>query len=335
MHTVKLGQTGLVINPIGFGGIPIQRISTPEAAELVEYAIQQGINFIDTARAYTDSEAKIGEVLPKYRPQVVIATKAMSRDKAGMAAEIETSLTNLKVDCIDLYQLHNVRTMEILEQVLREDGAYAALKEAQAQGKIRCIGITSHKPSVLIEAVKRNLFDTVQVAFNIIETEAVRELIPLCQEKNVGVIVMKPVAGGALKDHVPASLKYILSHPVSAVIPGMDAKEQVNENLQAILHPALTDEEARALQAEADALGTQFCRKCDYCAPCPQGIDISFNFILEGYYSRYNMTDWATTRYRAQKVGAGACIECGACEAKCPYELPIIKMLKTVNEHMS
>lgn len=334
MRTVTLGRTGLNMNPIGFGGIPIQRITTTEASELIEYAIQKGINFIDTARGYTDSEVKIGNVLPRYRSQVVIATKSMARDKAGMAADIDLSLSNLQVDCIDLYQLHNIRTMEALEQVLQEDGAYAALKEAQAQGKIRYIGITGHKPSVLVEAVRRDLFDTVQVAFNIIETEPLNELIPLCQEKNVGVIVMKPVAGGALKNHVPASLKFILNHPVTAVIPGMDSKTQVDENLLAILHPELTEKEACALQTEADALGAQFCRKCDYCAPCPQGIDIPSNFVLDAYYTRYSMPEWATGRYQGQKVNAGACIECGACEAKCPYDLPIIKMLKSVHQHM-
>lgn len=326
-----LGRTNLQINPIGFGGIPIQRISMDEAAELVEYAFQQGINFIDTARAYTDSEMKIGRVLPKYRSQVIVATKAMSRDKAGMLAEIEESLKNLQVDCIDLYQMHNIRTMELLEQVLKEDGAYAALKEAQALGKIKYIGITSHKPAVVVEAIKRAEFDTVQVPFNIIENEAANELIPLCKQKNIGVIVMKPVAGGALKN-VPASLKWIMQHGVSAVIPGMDAKCQVDDNLKAV--EPFTDDEAKALQAEADQLGSQFCRKCDYCAPCPQGVDISFNFILDAYYTRYNMPDWSKQRYNALKAKADACIECGACEAKCPYELPIIKMLKTVHEHL-
>ena len=326
-----LGRTNLEINPIGFGGIPIQRISSDEAAALIEYAIDKGINFIDTARAYTDSEAKIGQVLPKHRDQVIIATKAMSRDKAGMLKEIDESLRNLQVECIDLYQMHNIRTLELLEQVLKEDGAYAALKEAQAMGKIKYIGITSHKPAVVVEAIKRAEFDTVQVPFNIIENEAAKELIPLCQEKNIGVIVMKPVAGGALKN-VPASLKWILQHPVSAVIPGMDALYQLDDNLKAVT--PLTDEEAKALQAEADTLGSQFCRKCDYCAPCPQGVDISFSFILEAYYSRYNMPDWAKQRYNSLKARADACVECGACEAKCPYELPIIKMLKTVHEHL-
>ncbi|AZR72806.1 aldo/keto reductase [Anoxybacter fermentans] len=334
MLTAKLGRTELEINPLGFGGIPIQRISFEAATELLEYAINKGINFIDTARLYGDSEAKIGQVIPKYRDQVVIATKAMSRDKAGMAAEIEESLKNLKVNCIDIYQCHNVRSIEQLDQILSDDGAYAALLEAKAQGKIKFIGITSHKTPILIEAIRRDKFDTVQVPFNIIEQEPAKELFHLCKEKNIGVIIMKPLAGGALKDNAPASLKYILNHPVSVVIPGMESKSQVDENLSAVLNPTLTDEEARALQAEAESLGNRFCRKCDYCAPCPNGVDISFMFILDAYYTRYNMPEWATNRYRSLKIDASNCVECGQCEAKCPYELPIIEMLKEVHKHM-
>lgn len=334
MSMVQLGRTGLKINPLGFGGIPIQRISPEEAAELLKYSIEKGINFIDTARGYTDSEEKIGQVLPEYRNEVIIATKAMSKDYTGMAKEIELSLTNLRVDSIDLYQCHNVRSIESLEQILSEDGAYQALLKAKEQEKIKHIGVTSHKPSVLIEAVKRDKFDTVQVPFNIIEREALEELIPLCQEKNIGVIVMKPVAGGALKDHVPASLKYILNHPVTVAIPGMDNKAQVDENLSAVCNPVLTQPEANALQVEADTLGSQFCRRCDYCAPCPQGIDISTHFIINAYFSRYNMSDWATERYQGMKVNASACVACGQCESKCPYELPIIEMLKEIHQKM-
>lgn len=334
MKTVKLGRTDLEINPLGFGGIPIQRIGVDEAVEVVEYCIEKGINFIDTARLYGDSEDKIGKVLPKYRDKVIIATKAMSRDKEGMAKEIEESLNNLNIDCIDLYQCHNVRSLEQLDTILSDDGAYQALKEAKSIGKIKHIGITSHKTPVLLRALELDVFDTIQVPFNIIENEPAEELLPLCKENNIGVIVMKPVAGGALKDHVPASLKFILNHPVSVAIPGMESKEQIDENLTAITNPELTDKELEELQAEADSLGEEFCRKCDYCAPCPSGVDIPLMFIVDAYYSRYNMPEWATNRYRKMEINAGHCVECGRCEEKCPYELPIIDMLKEVHQHM-
>lgn len=336
MKTVELGRTGLKVNSLGFGGIPIQRISAEKAKEVVEYAIKKGINFIDTARLYTDSEEKIGQVLPKYCDQVIIATKAMSRDKAGMAEEIEISLKKLKVDCIDLYQCHNVRSLEQLEQILSEDGAYSALLDAQKLGKIKYIGISSHKHSVLIEAAKTGKFDTIQVAFNIIEPEAAEELFPLCEEMNLGVIIMKPVAGGALQNHVPASLKYILNNSaVSVVIPGMESTKQVDENFSILENPNLSTEEAIALEKEADELGNEFCRRCDYCAPCPQGIDIPVMFILNGYATRYNMADWAAERYDGVKIKTNICVECGQCERKCPYDLPIIKMLKDVHKNLS
>ncbi len=334
MSIRKLGKTELDINPVGFGAIPIQRIDAQAAANLLEYAIQKGINFFDTARGYTDSEEKIGQILPKYQDKVIITTKAMSKDYAGMAEEISISLKNLRVDTIDLYQCHLVRTIDALNQILSDDGAYKALLEAKAKNQIKYIGITSHKNEVLIEAIKRDKFDTIQVPFNIIENDAAKELFSLCVEKNIGVIIMKPVAGGVLKNLVVPSLKFILSYPVSVVIPGMDDQTQIDENLTALINPTLTNEENKALQAEADLLGTEFCRKCDYCAPCPQGIDIPTHFILEAYAIRYNMPEWAKERYQSLKVKAENCIACGQCESKCPYDLPIIKMLKRVHENL-
>lgn len=334
MLTTKLGRTGLEINPVGFGGIPIQRISLEKASDLIDYGITQGVNFIDTARIYTDSEVKIGHVLSKY-PKVIIATKSIARDRQTMIEDIKISLRNLQVDSIDLYQCHNLRNQEELDTILSEDGAYSALVKAKAEGLIKFIGITGHKSALLVEAVKSGKFDTVQVPFNIIETEAAQELFPLCQEMNIGVIIMKPVAGGALKDHVKSSLKYILSHPVSVVIPGMDTKEQVDENLSILDDLTLNVSEAKELQEIAESLGSQFCRRCDYCTPCPQKIDISTMFILNGYFSRYQMTEWAIERYQNLKVNAGDCVKCGQCELKCPYQLPIIEMLTEIHQNLT
>lgn len=334
MVTVKLGRTGLEVNPVGFGGIPIQRISLQDAGDLVEYAIQQGINFIDTARIYTDSEVKIGQILSKY-PQVMIASKSMARDQQTMAEDIKISLENLQINCIDLYQCHNVRSQEELQAILSKDGAYSALSAAKAAGLIKFIGITGHKPALLVEALKSGKFDTVQVPFNIIETEALEELFPLCQERNIGIIIMKPIAGGALKDHAQSSLKYILSQQESVVIPGMDTKEQIDANLSILNDPTLSASQTKELQDIADSLGSQFCRRCDYCAPCPQKIDIPSMFILNGYFSRYNMSEWATNRYQSLKINAGDCLQCGQCELKCPYELPIMEMLKEVHQNLA
>jgi len=334
MEMRVLGKTGLKVSAVGMGGIPIQRVSFPQARKVVEMAIRLGVNFFDTARAYTDSEDKLGEVLGRYRKDVIIATKTMARSKEEMAKDIDNSLQSLKVDCIDLYQLHNVKDEGSLERVLAPDGALAALKEAQDRGKIRFIGITGHIPSVLVKAVKTGEFDTVQFPFNPIETTGSEELLPLATELGVGTIAMKPFAGGALKNKV-LTLRFILEQGFSTVIPGMDEVAQVNENVTAGQNPGpLTEEEKSALLGEVAILGSAFCRRCEYCQPCPRGIDIPMVFLLDGYWTRYGLKEWAVDRYRPLKAKASECMDCGECESRCPYQLPIREMLKEAAKHL-
>ncbi|MGB9847437.1 MAG: aldo/keto reductase, partial [Desulfotomaculales bacterium] len=199
MEMRQLGRTGLKVSLIGFGGIPIQRVNNEAAAVVLQAALAAGINFFDTARGYTDSEEKFGLVLGKGGLHPVIATKSMARTREEMAADIERSLKNLQVDYIDLYQLHNVRSREDLRQVLAPDGALAALREAQAAGKVRHVGITGHVVDVLAEAVQTGEFETVQFPFNAVEREGAARLLPLAEKLDMGVIVMKPLAGGALR----------------------------------------------------------------------------------------------------------------------------------------
>lgn len=327
MQYRKLGRTGLQVSAIGFGGIPIQRISEAEAKAVVNQALDQGINFFDTARGYTDSEVKLGQVLKERRKEAIIATKSMSRTKEGMAADVDQSLANLGVDYIDLYQFHNVKDMASLEQVLSPNGALAALQEAQKAGKIKHIGITGHIRRILVEALKTGAMETVQFPFNVVEAGESQELIDLAGQTDTGIIIMKPLAGGALRN-ANLALRFILQYPVSTVIPGMDSTEQVDQNaLLGHENQALSAEERVLIEKEAAALGTAFCRRCEYCQPCPQGIQIPMIFLLEGYYSRYNLTDWSKARYREMAVKVDACIECGECENKCPYSLPIRQML--------
>ncbi|MGB9791446.1 MAG: aldo/keto reductase [Thermacetogeniaceae bacterium] len=328
MRYRKLGRTGLQVSEIGFGGIPIQRISRQEAAAVINRAIDLGINFFDTARNYTDSEEKLGAVLRERRDEVIIATKSMARTKDEMAADIRKSIETMRVDYIDIYQMHNVKDRESLEKVLSEDGALAALKEAKEKGLIRHIGVTGHVKSFLIDVIKTGEVETVQFPFNPIETDGAEELLRLAQETNTGVIVMKPLAGGAFKNPT-LSLRYILTHPVSVVIPGMDSVKQVEENAAVGNAPLeLSPEERKTLEEEVARLGKTFCRRCEYCQPCPQGIDIPMVFLLDGYYQRYDLKEWARQRYEGLKVKADACQECGECEEKCPYSLPIRRMLK-------
>lgn len=326
MNYRTLGRTGLRVSVMGFGGIPIQRVTAEEAEIIVNRALDQGINFFDTARGYTDSEAKLGAALKKRRQEAIIATKSMARSKDEMAADIRKSLATLGVEFIDLYQLHNVKDKAALEQILSPEGALAALKEAQREGLIKHIGITGHIKELLLEALQTAELATVQFPFNAVERDA-QDLLDLAKQTNTGVIVMKPLAGGAIRN-AKLALRYLLEQPVSTVIPGMDSVQQVEENavLAGEAQP-LNWEEQQALKEETDKLGEAFCRRCEYCKPCPQDIDIPGIFLLEGYYSRYDLKDWAKERYRGLSSKADACIECGQCEEKCPYSLPIRRMM--------
>lgn len=322
-----LGRTGLKVSVIGFGGIPIQRISIGEAGDIVNRALDLGINFFDTGRGYTDSEAKLGEVLSKRRKEAIIATKSMARSREGMASDIKKSLETLGVDYIDLYQLHNVKDKAALEQVLGPGGALEALKEAKKDGVVKHIGITGHIRSYLVEALKTGELETVQFPFNAVEVSGSEELLDLAGKTNIGVIVMKPLAGGALRN-ANLALRFILEYPVSIVIPGMDTMEQVNQNAEVGTQALpLSAEEKRVVQEEAEKLGDAFCRRCEYCRPCSQGIDIPMVFLLDGYYTRYDLKDWARERYGSMQTKADACIECGQCEERCPYNLPIRRRL--------
>ena len=324
------GKTGMKIKRVGFGGIPIQRISQEDTNKVIDELEKCGVNFIDTARGYTVSEEYLGNALKGRREKFYIATKSMSRDYESMKRDIEISLKNLQTDYIDLYQMHNVKPAEY-DTLFGEDKAYRDLLEAKEQGKIKHIGITSHGLETVEKAVESDKFETIQFPYNIVENQA-DEVFKRAYEKGVGTIVMKPLAGGAIDDGTLA-MKYLLSREyIDVAIPGMDSPQQVIENTDVLQNYELTEEDNKKIAKIKSELGTNFCRRCEYCLPCPKGINIPQNFLLEGYYNRYNLKDWAVDRYRglAENERASNCIECGACQKKCPYELPIIDMLKKV-----
>ena len=329
MEYRRLGKTELQVSVIGFGGIPVQRINNEEAIKVINKALDMGINFFDTGRGYTNSEEKLGLVLKERRQEALIATKSMERTKEGMKKDVDISLKNLAIDYIDLYQLHNVKKQDELDQVLAPGGALEALIEAKQEGLIKHIGITGHIKSVLLKALKTGLFETVQFPFNPVETDGADELLRLTEQEGIGVIAMKPLAGGALaSSNAGASLKFILSQHIHTVIPGMDSVEQVASNASVGHNSfALTAAEQNELHEEVLRLGNIFCRRCEYCQPCPEGVNIPAILLFEGYHERYNLKEWAVERYNKLSVKADACEQCGICEEKCPYDLPIREML--------
>ena len=331
MKYTTLGRTGLRTAVISFGGIPIQRSDAANTMAVVDRLEKHGINYIDTARGYTVSEEYLGRALKGRRDKFILATKSMARDYESMKKDIEISLSNLQTDYIDVYQLHNIKVGDF-DTVFGENGAFKALQEAKKEGKIGFIGATAHGTDSLEKLVDehRRDIDTLMFPYNIVETQGHR-ILQKAKEKGIGTIAMKPLAGGNL-DNWQLALRFIAASGVCDIsIPGMgdvaevDKNAAVRENLSPLTEAEL--EEAEKVKKE---LGSQFCRRCGYCAPCTVGIDIPSNFLFVNYLRKYGLADWAAERYRTLKVNASDCIQCGACEQRCPYNLPIREMLKGV-----
>lgn len=329
MQYVQLGQTGLRVSRLGVGGIPIQRIDQPGTRALLQAAHAAGINYIDTARGYTVSEEWIGQSLEELglRDQFVLATKCRALTREEMQEQLALSLKNLRTDHIELYQFHNP-SLQDLKTILAPGGALQALREARDAGVVGHIGVTAHLAAVFEAALDVPEFETIMFPYNIVEQQGA-ELIARCAKAGKAFIDMKPLAGGAIEDgHL--ALRYVLSNPnVTVAIPGMAAPEELQQNVQGAENVApLTPEEEEACQKVRDALGTQFCRRCNYCAPCSVGIQIPNVFLFQGYLNRYGLAEWGRSRYATLPVKASACVQCGACETRCPYNLPIREMMK-------
>ena len=329
MEYVTLGKTGLKVSRVGLGGIPIQRIDAEAAKKLLDAVEAAGINYIDSARGYSVSEELIGQAIEGRREKFVLATKTMSRDKDGMARDIEISLKNFRTDYIDLYQVHNP-SLQQLEQICAPGGALEALMEARAAGKIGHTGLTAHSPEGFERALELDWVETVMFPYNIVETQAA-ELMERARKRDVGFINMKSLSGGAIED-ARLAIRFAAANPnVTVVLPGMYSPEEVAENVAAASDPSpLSVEELEKVEKLRRELGSVFGRRCGYCAPCTVGIDIPNQFVFHGYLSRYGLADWARGRYGALAAHASDCVGCGACEERCPYQLPIREMLKKV-----
>lgn len=349
MEKRRLGKTEILASVIGFGGIKLPIVEQDDATELLNKSLDMGINFVDTARGYGDSEVKIGTAISHRRDEFFISTKSPAITADKMKAEIETSLKNLRIDKIDLYLCHNLRHPESYDTVMGPDGALKALQEAKSQGMIDHIAFSSHRFHETMKAgILSGEFEAVMLSYNILNDELVdEEIIPLAKENDLGIIIMKPLAGGALAS-VPAdvkltsgnlanaeinatqALRFVLANDkITLAIPGMTCISELEENVAAgETFQTLTETERSDLVKAAEILGKDFCRGCGYCQPCPQDVRIPIILRHAGYYSRYGLKDWAIGRYRMVEVKADECIECGECEDKCPYDLPIIEKLK-------
>lgn len=324
----KLGRTGIRVCPVGFGGIPIQRLSVKETDSLISHAVDMGMEFFDTARIYADSEEKMGRILSKYRNRVKIATKTYARTGVETLKDLETSLRMLKTDHIDLYLCHNLRNEKDIDDICKPGSTLDVIQSAVKKGKIRHAGFSTHKPWVAEQAISQFDFEVVEIPFNYIETSAQDSLIPLLKKKEIGTIAMKPMAGGAFKN-TSLNLRFILTSGIDVAIPGMDFPDQIEQNLS-VLSPLtpLNGEEIQKLESEKQELGDSFCRRCEYCMPCPQELPISFLHLIKAYYFRYNLKDWAWDRLGSLPKSFQDCIACGECISKCPYDLNTPEIFK-------
>jgi len=328
MNMIKLGKTGLTVSEVGFGAIPIIRLKRQEAVRVLRHAFGRGINFFDTANAYFDSEEKIGLAFEGMRDRIILASKTLRRDGEGVREHLDRSLRVLKTEYLDLYQLHQVAHDKDWEALAGPGGGLEEATRAQAAGKIRHLGVTSHSLPMALKLIRTGLFSTIQFPFNFIEEGARDELIPAALRQKMGLIAMKPFAGGVI-DHAEVAFKYLRDHPEVVPIPGFESVAQVDEVLSFYNAPnRVTDHDLAVMERYRRELGKRFCRRCEYCQPCPQGVMITMAMGYRIVLAR-TTPEVAAKFCKAAMESVTLCNECGACIERCPYELPIPEMLKS------
>ncbi len=325
MQTVTLGKTGFIVNKNGFGALPIQRISKNDAAYLLHKAYDNGITYFDTARFYTDSEEKIGYAFGNMREKVILATKTGATNVTAFWKDLETSLSLLKTDFIDLYQFHN---LAFCPKPGDKSGLYEAMLEAKKQGKIRHIGFTNHRHNVAKEAIESGLYETMQYPFSYLATERDLEIVQMCKEKEIGFVCMKALSGGLITDSACA-YAYLAQFEHALPIWGIQRESELDEFISYQNNPpTLTDERLAKIKKDREELAGEFCRGCGYCMPCPVGIQINdcarmSLFLRRAPHSVYLADEWKDKMKRIDN-----CIHCNQCKSKCPYGLDTPNLLK-------
>jgi predicted aldo/keto reductase-like oxidoreductase len=328
MQQMILGSTGIEAVRLGFGGIPIQRVAETEAIEVVKYALEKGMNFIDTSRMYTTSETRIGKALKETDRKAAIATKSFNRSADGIQKDVEKSLQELQREYIDLYQCHGISSEEEYRLITAPGGALAGLQKAKEQGLIGHIGITSHSLDLLEKVVEEGLFETVMVCLSFLEPAARERVIPKAREKKIGIIAMKPFSGGVIES-AEVALKWVFAFPDILVLAGVEDKHRIDQNWQVFQGGyALTAEEEQKLLEISKEFDRKFCRRCDYCLPCPVEIPIQFIMGVRSLVKRAGPAILQSPMLAKTLEKAAGCTECGDCMERCPYELPIPEVIK-------
>lgn len=329
MQTTRLGRTGLTVTNTAFGCLPIQRISAEAAGDMLRRAVDAGITFFDTARAYSDSEEKMGLALEGVRDQITIATKTGAQTADALWKDLETTLAKLRTDHVDVYQFHNPG---FVPKPGGADGLYDAAVEAKARGMIRHIGITQHSIDRAEEAVKSGLYDTLQFPFNHLATEREIALVQACGKEDVGFICMKALSGGLITD-AAVPFAYLAQYPNAVAIWGFQHMWELENLIDLAANPPALDDAMQArIAADQEALGGAFCRACGYCQPCPVGIPIFNANRMTQLITRSPSAQWMTPEWRENMERIENCTRCGVCATRCPYDL---KPYETLPEHLA
>jgi predicted aldo/keto reductase-like oxidoreductase len=328
MERVRLGRTNLTVTKLGWGGIPIQRVSEPDAVSVIGSVVDMGVDFLDTARSYTNSEYRIGLALQKIKRPVILSSKSLVRTEK-IYEDVHLSLKQLNVKKIDIYHLHAVSHMGDYEKVMGSGGAYRGLKRALDEGLIGHIGISSHSLEVLEKAIQEGYFDVVMVCYSFLEPNAAKRIFPLAKTNDVGVITMKPFSGGVIEEAGPA-LRFVLSTPDIVPIPGSETLEMALENWEVFKKGVfLTQSDWDRIEALRREFDHEFCRRCDYCQPCSEKISIQhvlgLKYIIKRFGPQTQELPWVMSLIEK----ARNCSECGDCLSRCPYQLPIPELVKT------
>jgi predicted aldo/keto reductase-like oxidoreductase len=327
MEKVRLGRTNLIVTKLGWGGIPIQRVGEREAVSVIRAVIEMGVDLLDTSRAYTNSEHRIGLALQKIDKPVILSSKSHVRTEK-IYNEVHESLKQMKTKKVNIYHLHGVSSFEDYEKVMAPGGAYEGLKRARDEGLIDHIGITSHNLNVLERAIKDGFFEVIMACYGFLEPEAALKVFPLAKEKDIGVLAMKPFSGGVVEETGPA-LRFVLSTANIVPIPGSETLEKAHENWKIFTEGySLTEQDQERMEAIKKELDHQFCRRCDYCQPCTEKINIQFAVGLKIFVKRFGTVVQEIGWMKDSIEKARSCSECGECLPRCPYQLPIPNMIK-------
>ena len=325
MEMVRLGKTEITVHKNGFGALPVQRVSLEDGVKLLRNAYEGGFRFFDTARAYSDSEEKLGEALADVREHIFLATKTMAKDGEGFKRDLDASLKLLKTDYIDIYQFHNP---SFCPKPGDGSGLYEAMEEAKRQGVVRHIGITNHRIHVAREAIESGLYETLQFPFCYLATDKDLELVEMCKEADMGFIAMKALSGGLITNSA-AAYAYLAQYDNVLPIWGVQRQSELEEFLRYMDEPpALTEELRAVIEGDRKELSGNFCRGCGYCMPCPVGIEINTCARMSLLIRRSPSDKQLTEKAQAMMKKIENCLHCGACAKKCPYGLDTPKLLE-------